>query len=125
MVTECKNVKYGTKKSVNKPFLENISMRREYIQNFLAPNFDIFQAYFFWQSKFETNRETKVILEGSGGMLPPKNVCKLTYCNEHFSAFRTICNANFVLLPLISSSPNLLHFVRIYSIYAWLKVCLH
>ena len=50
---------------------------------------------------------------------------KFTHGNGHFSAFRKICNANFVLLPVISPPTNILHFVFTFSLYAWLKVCLH
>ena len=44
----------------------------EYIQNFLAPTFDFFKRIFSGKVKFEANRETKMNLEGSGGMLPWK-----------------------------------------------------
>ena len=69
-----------------------------------------------------------MILGGWGSMLPRKffeNSHGPTYCrpNGHFIAFRTICDANFVLLPLISPLSNILHLVRTFSIYARLKVC--
>ena len=69
------------KKSVNKPFLENVLV---YIQNFLAAKFDIFKRIFSSKVEFEANKETKMILGGSeaneetkmilgsGGMLPQK-----------------------------------------------------
>ena len=48
----------NSKKSVNKPFLENLSMRGgpgEYVQNFLAPTFDFFKRIFSGKVKFEAN----------------------------------------------------------------------
>ena len=47
-------------------------MWRGYIQNFLAQNFDIFKRIFSGKVQFEATRETNMILEGSGGMLPGK-----------------------------------------------------
>ena len=55
------------KKSVNKPFLENLSMCRKHIQNFLAQNFDFFKRIFSGNIKFEANKETIIILVGSEG----------------------------------------------------------
>ena len=56
------------KKSVNKPFLENVSMRREYIQNFLAPNFYIFMWICILSGKVNLKQigEQKTILGESG-----------------------------------------------------------
>ena len=62
----------NSKKSITKPFLENVSVWGKYIQNFLAPNFDIFKRIFSDKVKFEANRKTKMILGGSGCMLPRK-----------------------------------------------------
>ena len=63
-----------------------------------------------------------MIVKGVRGHDPPADFQKFTFCNEHFSAFRTVCNANFVLLPLVSFLSNMWHIVCLFSIYAWLDV---
>ena len=60
-------------------------------------------------------------------MLPRKIFENLHTVMGILAFFEQFVNANFVLLPLISPSPRrpIMQFVRIFSIYACLKVGLH
>ena len=46
-----------------------------------------FQAHFFRQNKFETDRETRKAVWGVRGHATPKNFWKFTCCNGYFCAF--------------------------------------
>ena len=123
MLTECKHVK-PEKERKEALFRKCIHARGVYSELFSTQFCHFFERIFSGKVEFDANRKTKMVL-GFPEACSPGKILKIAYCNGYFSAFQTIRNANFVLLPLISSSPNILHFVRTFSIYAWLKMCLH
>ena len=86
----------------------------------------IFLCVFFLEKLNLKQIGKQKLFWGSGGMLHRKifeNLHRPTVMG--ILALFKISNANFVLLSQINPSPNILHFVRTFSIYAWLKVCLH
>ena len=62
-------------------------------------------------------------LRESGGLLPPKVFKRLDTVKAILELFEQFLWQNlFKFLPLtLSSSPNMIHFVRTFSIYACLK----
>ena len=95
-------------------------------KTFLLQILTFLKRIFSGKIKFEANRETKMILGGSGGMLSRKNFKNLHTAMDILALFEQfVTQILFLILPLISPSPNILQFVRTFSIYAWLKVCLH
>ncbi len=66
-----------------------------------------------------------MILEGSGGMLPRKIFEHLHIAMGILALLEQFLTQILFFCPYISPSLNALHFVRIFSVYAWLKICLH
>ena len=67
-----------------------------------------------------------MMLGGSGDMLPRKFFANLHIVMGILAFFEQfVTQILFLILPLISPSPNILHFVCTFSIHARLKVCLH
>ena len=67
-----------------------------------------FQAYIFWQNKFEAVCQTRKALGGSGGILPRKNIENLHVANGYCSAFCIIFRQTLLkfLTLFLSASPN-------------------
>ena len=73
MLTKCKDVKPEEERK--QALLRKCAHVRglgEYVQNFLAPTFDIFLRIFSGKVKFGANKEAKMILEGHRACSPEK-----------------------------------------------------